>query len=40
MRQPGLGKVEWVEEDRAKSKKAAKMALSKEEKETKSKKKK
>lgn len=30
MRQPGLGKLEWIEEDKAKAKKAAKSALKKE----------
>jgi DNA-directed RNA polymerase subunit E' len=40
MRQPGLGKIEWIEEDKAKSKKAAKFALKKEEKEVKAEKKK
>jgi len=32
MRQPGLGRVEWIEEDKIKSKKATKVALKKEEK--------
>lgn len=34
MRQPGLGKIEWIVEDKAKAKKAIKASLSKETKET------
>tara|TARA_Y100000310_G_scaffold185433_1_gene185510 strand:+ start:1021 stop:1614 length:594 start_codon:yes stop_codon:yes gene_type:complete len=37
MRQPGLGKLEWIDEDKKKSAKAAKVALKKEEKEVKKK---
>jgi DNA-directed RNA polymerase subunit E' len=37
MRQPGLGKLEWVDEDKKKAAKATKIALKKEEKETKKK---
>jgi DNA-directed RNA polymerase subunit E' len=32
MRQPGLGKMEWIDDDKAKAKKAAKVSLKKEEK--------
>ena len=35
MRQPGLGKLEWIKEDQIKKEKAAKMALKSEEKEAK-----
>jgi DNA-directed RNA polymerase subunit E' len=35
MRQPGLGKLEWIKEDQIKKEKVAKMALKSEEKETK-----
>jgi len=40
MRQPGLGKLEWIDDDKAKAKKAAKASLKKEGKETKGTKKK